>query len=91
MMRHILIQDSEISVMCPQVMATGKNILGHIVVGSTALLLIAEKVRISANLPGNHAVKTVTVSKWFKIPLQVRLITTGWNLQGRISVLPRVI
>ncbi|GAX77587.1 hypothetical protein CEUSTIGMA_g5031.t1 [Chlamydomonas eustigma] len=54
-----------------EVMATGKNILGHIVIGNTALLLIAEKVRISATLPGNHVVKTVTVSKWFRIPLQV--------------------
>ena len=46
--------------------------LGYVVVGSTALLLIAEKVRVSAVLPGNHQVKTVTVSKWLKIGLQVR-------------------
>ena len=55
-----------------QVVATGKHVLGYVVVGSTALLLIAEKIRVSAVLPGNHQVKTVTVSKWLKIGLQVR-------------------
>lgn len=43
--------------------------LGYVVVGSTALLLLAEKVRVSATLPGNHEVKAISVSKWHKITL----------------------
>jgi hypothetical protein len=53
------------------VAGSGKHVLGYVVVGSTALLLLAEKVRVSAKLPGHHAVKSVAVSKWHKISLQV--------------------
>jgi len=53
-----------------EVVGTGKHILGYIVIGSTGLLLLAEKVRVSATLPGHHEVKTVAASKWHRIPLQ---------------------
>ena len=57
-----------------QIVAMGKNVLGYVVVGSTALLLIAEKLRVSTVLPGGHEVKTVVASKWLRIPLQVGLL-----------------
>ena len=57
---------------CYQVIGAGKYPLGYVVIGNMGVLLLAEKVRISATLPGNHQVKTVTVSKWLKIPLMVR-------------------
>jgi hypothetical protein len=52
-------------------------VLGYVVIGPTGLLLLAEKVRVSATLPGNHQVKTLVTSKWHKIPLQVDLL---WDL-----------
>lgn len=52
-----------------EVLGTGKHVLGYVVIGSTALLLLAEKVRVSASLPGNHEIKAVSVSKWHKISL----------------------
>ena len=55
----------------PQVMATARNVLGYVVLGSTALLLVAEKLRRSAVLPGNHEVWTVQSSRWHRIALQV--------------------
>lgn len=50
---------------------SGKHVLGYVVVGSTGLLLIAEKVRTACTLPGNHEVKSVSVSRWHRMPLQV--------------------
>jgi hypothetical protein len=55
-----------------QILASGKHVLGYVVIAHVGLLLLAEKVRVSAVLPGNHQVKTVVTSKWAKIPLQVR-------------------
>ncbi len=43
------------------------------VVGPWALLLVAEKFRVSAVLPGGHEVKTITKSHWVKIPLQLNM------------------
>lgn len=57
----------------PQVLATAPYILGYVVIGPWGLLLVAEKFRVSASLPGNHEVKTVTKSHWIKIPLQLNL------------------
>eukprot|EP00798_Chlamydomonas_sp_ICE-L_P004470 gene4470-14628_t len=48
----------------------GQNVLGYVVIGSTALILLADKLRVSCVLPGYHEVKTVVASKWLKIPLQ---------------------
>lgn len=47
-----------------------EHVLGYVTIGATGLLLLAEKVR-SATLPGHHSVKTVTLSRWHRIPLQV--------------------
>jgi hypothetical protein len=55
-----------------QVVAHGKALLGYAVLGPMALLLLAEGVRVSGMLPGGHLIKTVTQSKWVRIPLQVR-------------------
>ena len=56
-----------------QVVGTGKHVLGYVVIGPMGLLLLAEKTRVSATLPGNHQVKTIVTSHWHKIPLQVRV------------------
>ncbi|KXZ46422.1 hypothetical protein GPECTOR_43g858 [Gonium pectorale] len=56
-----------------QVLATAPYILGYVVVGPWGLLLVAEKFRVSATLPGNHEVKTVTKTQWHKIPLLINL------------------
>ncbi|GFR51195.1 hypothetical protein Agub_g13542 [Astrephomene gubernaculifera] len=53
-----------------QTLAAAPYILGYVVIGPWGLLLVAEKFRVSAVLPGNHEVKTVTKSHWLKIPLQ---------------------
>jgi hypothetical protein len=54
-----------------QIVGQGKAILGYTVVGHVALLLLAEKVRVSATLPGNHDVKTAITTRWHRIALQV--------------------
>ncbi|PNH12209.1 Polyphosphoinositide phosphatase [Tetrabaena socialis] len=54
-----------------QTLASAPYILGYVVIGPWGLLLVAEKFRVSAVLPGNHEVKTVTKTQWLKIPLQI--------------------
>jgi hypothetical protein len=56
-----------------QVLGCGKAVLGYVVYGPVALLLMAESVRVSAILPGGHEIKTVTQSKWHRISLQVHM------------------
>ena len=58
--------------MLMQVVGAGKYVLGYVVIGPLGLLLLADKVRVSATLPGRHQVKTVVTSRWIRIPLQVR-------------------
>lgn len=53
-----------------QIVGRGQQVLGYVVLGPTGLLLVAEKLRVSASLPGNHQVKSVVTSRWYKIPLQ---------------------
>lgn len=53
-----------------ELLAQGKAVLGYVVLGPVALLLIAEMVRVSATLPGGHEIKTVSQSKWHRIQLQ---------------------
>ena len=64
-------QVSEVLVLCAQVLAKGKAVLGYVVVGCWGLLLLAENVRVTAELPGGHLIKTVTCSRWHRIPCQV--------------------
>ncbi len=76
--------------------ASAKHVLGYVVVGSTGLLLLAERVRVAATLPGHHEVKTVVTSRWLKIPLaaQVRgsgarggrvlTLSAGWTEAGHV-------
>src|SRR5689334_10412518 len=54
-----------------QILAHAKYVLGYVVLGPVALLLLAEAVRVSGTLPGGHDIKTVTQSKWHRITLQV--------------------
>ncbi|EFJ45105.1 hypothetical protein VOLCADRAFT_94600 [Volvox carteri f. nagariensis] len=56
-----------------QILVSAPYILGYVVIGQWGLLLVAEKFRVSAILPGTHEVKTVTKSHWLKIPLQINL------------------
>mmetsp|Transcript_29308 Transcript_29308/g.75960 ORF Transcript_29308/g.75960 Transcript_29308/m.75960 type:complete len:625 (+) Transcript_29308:102-1976(+) len=56
-----------------EVVATGKHVLGYVVIGPMGLLLLAEKTRVSATLPGNHQIKTLVTTRWHKIPLQLWL------------------
>lgn len=60
--------------LCLQVLAHAKYVLGYVVLGPVALLLLAEAVRVSATLPGGHEIKTVTQSRWHRINLQVGLM-----------------
>lgn len=60
-----------------QVQAVGKAILGYAVLGPVALLLLAEATRVSCVLPGQHDVMTVTLSRWHRIQLQVRVHVCG--------------
>eukprot|EP00878_Enallax_costatus_P030322 GHUV01033006.1.p1 GENE.GHUV01033006.1~~GHUV01033006.1.p1 ORF type:complete len:414 (+),score=91.02 GHUV01033006.1:1544-2785(+) len=53
-----------------QVLTHAKYVLGYVVLGPVALLLLAEAVRVSGTLPGGHEIKTVTQSKWHRITLQ---------------------
>lgn len=56
---------------CCQILGKGKAALGYVVVGNCGLLLLAENARVSAVLPGRHKVRTVTNTKWHRIPCQV--------------------
>lgn len=55
-----------------ELLASGKVVLGYLVLGPVGLLLIAELVRVSATLPGGHEIKTVSQTRWHRILLQVR-------------------
>ncbi len=39
-----------------QIVGSGKHVLGYVVIGHTGLLLLVEKARVAATLPGNHHV-----------------------------------
>eukprot|EP00210_Caulerpa_lentillifera_P003458 g3300.t1 len=57
----------------PQIEGSGVAVLGYVVIGYTGLLLLVEKARISAVLPGPVTIKTISNSKWFRIPFQADL------------------
>eukprot|EP00210_Caulerpa_lentillifera_P002977 g2842.t1 len=57
----------------PEVVGSGVAVLGYIVIGRTGLLLIAEKTKVTATLPGPVTINTISVSKWFQISLQPHL------------------
>lgn len=63
------------SMCCVQLVAQAPYVLGYVVLGSYGLLLLAEKTRVSAMLPGHHLVRTVTKAQWVKIALQVSQFT----------------
>lgn len=58
-----------------QVVGAGKHVLGYVVMGPMALLLLVEKTRTSATLPGGHQIKTLVTTRWHKIPLQVCILS----------------
>lgn len=45
--------------------------LGYAVLGTTAVLVLATRTREAAVLPGGHAIRCVTDSKWLSIPVKV--------------------
>lgn len=47
--------------------------MGYVVIGYFGLLLLVEKAPITATLPGPIAIKTITRSRWFRIPFQADL------------------
>lgn len=66
-----------------QVLAHAKYVLGYVVLGPVALLLLADAVRVSGTLPGGHEIKTVTQSKWHRINLQVCSGATNYFASSR--------
>ena len=52
-------------------MERGCALLGYAPVGNIGLLLMATRLRTAATLPGGHAVRLVTESRWMLIPLEV--------------------
>ena len=53
--------------------------LGYVLLGHVALLVMATRVRQAAVLPGGHVVRCVTDSKW--IPLSVKVLVARHNPQ----------
>lgn len=75
-----------------QVLAVAKNVLGYFVVNSVACLLLAHSVRTTAVLPGGHEVKTVSTTRWHKLPLQVGAVLCRRPVERQPgSLVPRVL
>jgi hypothetical protein len=60
--------------MCVQVVERGCALLGFAALGNVGMLLLATRARAAALLPGGHAVRLVTESRWIQVPLQVPTI-----------------
>ena len=56
---------------CLQIMERGCALLGYAPIGNIGMLLLATRLRTAAVLPGGHAVRLVTESRWLQLPLQV--------------------
>ncbi len=54
-----------------QIMERGCALLGYAPIGNIGMLLLATRLRTAAVLPGGHAVRLVTESRWLQLPLQV--------------------
>ena len=54
-----------------EVAERGLALLGYVVAGPAAGVLLATRVREKAVLPGGHTVFAVTDSQWVLVPLQV--------------------
>ena len=68
--------------MVGQVVERGAAILGYALLGHMALLVMAVRVRTAATLPGGHAVRCVTDSKWISIPCKVCACPDGMAMHG---------
>ena len=64
---------------CAVQITRGSALLGYVPVGNVGLVLLATRIRDVLTLPGGHVVKLVVESKWFTVPLQVRLSHTARN------------
>ena len=53
-------------------MERGCALLGYAPIGNIGMLLLATRLRTAALLPGGHAVRLVTESRWLQLPLEVR-------------------
>ena len=56
-----------------QIMERGCALLGYAPIGNIGMLLLATRLRTAAVLPGGHAVRLVTESRWLQLPLQVQV------------------
>ena len=54
-----------------QIVERGCALLGYVPIGNIGMLLLATRLRTAAMLPGGHAVRLVTESRWLQLPLQV--------------------
>ena len=55
-----------------QIVERGCALLGYAPIGNIGMLLLATRLRTAALLPGGHAVRLVTESRWLQLPLEVR-------------------
>ena len=56
-------------------MERGCTLLGYVPIGNIGMLLLATRLRTAAVLPGGHAVRLVTESRWLQLPLEVERYT----------------
>ena len=54
-----------------QIVERGCALLGYVPIGNVGMLLLATRLRTAALLPGGHAVRLVTESRWLQLPLEV--------------------
>ena len=54
-----------------QIVERGCALLGYVPIGNIGMLLLATRLRTAAVLPGGHAVRLVTESRWLQLPLEV--------------------
>ena len=54
-----------------QIVERGCALLGYAPIGNIGMLLLATGLRTAALLPGGHAGRLVTESRWLQLPLEV--------------------
>lgn len=60
-----------------QIVERGCALLGYVPIGNIGMLLLATRLRTAAVLPGGHAVRLVTESRWLQLPLEVSFHVTS--------------
>jgi hypothetical protein len=62
---------ASLSLLYVQIVERGCALLGYVPIGNIGMLLLATRLRTAAVLPGGHAVRLVTESRWLQLPLEV--------------------